>query len=376
MATTVRALVAYEPTPEQDWRIEEIKLVRGPGANELKVRMVATGICHSDIFIAINKGGPGTEFPRVLGHEGAGIVEEVGPGVTVAKVGDPVLLSFNFCKQCDFCNTDQASYCTKWGELNALSAPGLFASTSGERIGGGFFSQSSFASTSIVSEGVVVNVKDLIKSQDELKYLAPLGCGLLTGSGAVAVVAKPTAKDIIMVTGLGGVGLAAVMTAKLLGVKHIIAVDRVQSRLDTAKELGADIVLNSGASGYDLAKEARKAVNDQRISHVIETTAVPAVLSAAAEAMGKRGRFIQLGVPRVDAEIKLAFSPFFHDGKNFECHYLGDTTGQEYIPKMIEWYRQGKFPLEKICKFFPASEALAALHGMESGSAIKPVIIW
>jgi Zn-dependent alcohol dehydrogenase len=255
--------------------------------------------------------------------------------------------------------------------------PGTFQNHDGETVGTGFFSQSSFAGISIVGEGVVVNVKNLLRDQEELKLMAPLGCGIMTGSGAVANVAKPTAHDIIMVTGLGGVGLAAVMTAKLFGCRHIIAVDRVASRLEIAKELGADIVLDTSASGFNLAEEARKCVEGQRITHVIETTAVPAVVAAAAQAMGKRGRFIQLGVPKFEAELELGnFASFFHDGKTFECHYLGDTTGQEYIPKMIEWYRQGKFPLDKIVKYFPASDALEAIHGMESGSAIKPVIVW
>jgi Zn-dependent alcohol dehydrogenase len=368
--------VAYAPNPEPNWKIEEIKILRPPRNHELKIRMVATGICHSDIFVASNPSMPGLEFPRVLGHEGAGIVEEVGPGVSVAKVGDPVLLSFNFCKQCDMCTSHQASYCLKFNDLNTMSVPGTFENTSDQTVGAGFFGQSSFAGMSIVNEGVVVNVKDLLQDEEELKLMAPLGCGIMTGSGAVANVAKPTADDIIMVTGLGGVGLAAVMTAKLLGCKHIIAVDRVGSRLDMARELGADVLLDTSAAGFDLAKEARKAVEGQRITHVIETTAVPVVIAAAVAAMAKRGRFIQLGVPKYDAELKLAFSDFFHDGKTFECHYLGDTTGQEYIPRMIEWYRQGKFPLDKIVKFFPASAALEALHGMESGSAIKPVIVW
>jgi Zn-dependent alcohol dehydrogenase len=179
-----------------------------------------------------------------------------------------------------------------------------------------------------------------------------------------------------MVTGLGGVGLAALMAAKISGCKEIIAVDRVPARLEMAKELGATQLLNTSTDGFDFAKDASAAVNGQSITHVIETTAVLPVIAGAMSALGKRGRFIQLGVPHPTAQLSIPFNEFFHSGKTFECHYLGDTTGQEHIPKMIQWYRDGKFPIDKIVKYFPASEAIKGLEGMESGSAIKPVIVW
>jgi len=373
---TYPAVVCYPPNPGPNWQVENIKLLRSPHEHEVKVRILAAGLCHSDVFVScIPAGGP-IAYPRVLGHEGAGIVEEVGPGVTVAQVGDPVLLSYNYCSECDLCKADQQAYCLNWPRLNVLGEKGIFETSSGDSLDAKFFGQSSFAGVSIVNEGSVVNVKGLIKDHDELKLMAPLGCGLMTGSGAVLNAANAQPSDIVLVTGLGAVGLGAVMAAKMAGCKEIIAVDRVASRLQVAKELGATKVFDNGEEGANLAEDARKLVDGQRISYVIETTGVVSVITAAMKAMGKRAKLIQIGVPKPGSEFNFPLSEFFADNKRFECHYLGDTTGQVMIPKMLRWYREGKFPLDKIVKYFPIQEAAQALHGMESGTAIKPVLVW
>lgn len=379
MASEAPALVAYPANPTPDWRVENIKVSRTPGPKELKIRMVATGICHSDIVVAsIPNGAGGITFPKVLGHEGAGIVEEVGEGVTAAKVGDPVLLSYTYCQNCDLCNNDEHPYCVDWILLNVFGDKTVFETTKGEETPGKFFGQSSFAGVSIVAEGSVVNVKDYIKDHDELKLLAPLGCGLMTGSGAVVNAVKAKPHDIVLVTGIGAVGLGAIMGAKVAGCKEIIAVDRVAHRLEVAKELGATKVFDTSkaADPASLAADLQNLVGGQRISLAIETTGVTPVILEAVKALGKHGKLIQLGVPRPGAELTLPLSEFFSDNKSYECHYLGNTTGQAWIPVMLKWWREGKFPIEKIVKYFPIKDALQALHGMEDGTAIKPVLIW
>ncbi|OQV06175.1 Alcohol dehydrogenase GroES-like domain-containing protein [Cladophialophora immunda] len=341
--------------------------------------MVATGICHSDIAVASIPGQLlGIKFPKVLGHEGAGVVEEVGPGVTVAKVGDPVLLSYSYCNNCDLCNSQQQPYCSSWQLLNIFGESGIFETTKGEELPAKFFGQSSFAATSIVGEGSVVNVKDLIKSTDDLKLLAPMGCGLMTGSGAIMNGASAKPHDIVLVTGIGAVGLGAVMAAKIAGCKEVIAVDRVAHRLETAKELGATKALDTSTmdSSSSIAENIQKLVEGQRISIIIETTGAVPVVQECIKALGRHGRLIQLGVPRPGSQITLPLSEFFGANKSFECHYLGNTTGQAWIPVMIQWWREGRFPIEKIVKTFPAKDALLALQGMEDGSAIKPVLLW
>jgi Zn-dependent alcohol dehydrogenase len=155
-----------------------------------------------------------------LTTEGSGYVKAVGKGVTVAKPGDPVLLSFAFCNKCEICKTGHKSYCNSFNELNFGGPYRDFqlASRSGEpEVGGGFFGQSSFASLSIVRECSVVNAKDLVRDKKELQLFAPLGCGIQTGSGTVVNAARATPQDVLLVSGLGGVGLSAIMGAKVQG---------------------------------------------------------------------------------------------------------------------------------------------------------------
>lgn len=379
MATETPALVAYpvDSKSKPDWRFENVKVTRSPKEHELKVRMVATGICHSDIVVASLPPAPewGLTFPKVLGHEGAGIVEEVGPGVTVAKVGDPILLSYTYCKSCDLCHADEQPYCLNWMPLNVLGEKSVFETKDNEDAGAKFFGQSSFAGTSIVSEGSVVNLKDSVKGDDDLKLLAPLGCGLMTGSGAIINGANVKSHDIVLVTGIGAVGLGAIMAAKIAGAKEIIALDRVAHRLETAKELGATKIVDTTKTSASFAEDIKKAVDGQRISVIIETTGVLPVINETVKALGKHGKFIQLGVP-IGTELTLPIAQFFSDNKSFECHYLGNTTGQAWIPIMIKWWKEGKFPIEKIVKYYPAEDALKALEEMQDGSTIKPVLVW
>ncbi|EXJ60426.1 hypothetical protein A1O7_04578 [Cladophialophora yegresii CBS 114405] len=384
MATETHALVSYpvdSTTFKPDWRFGSVKLLRSPKEHELKIRMVATGICHSDIVVASipNQPDRGLTFPKVLGHEGAGIVEAVGPGVTAAQVGDPVILSYSHCSECDLCKVDQQPYCLNWALLNIVGEKGHFETQAdGEDAPGKFFGQSSFAGTSIVSEKSVVNLKGLVSSEDEdeLKLLAPLGCGLMTGSGAVINGAGVKPHDIVLVTGLGAVGMGAIMAAKIAGCREIIALDRVAHRLETAKELGATRVLDTTTTQQNFAEEIQKLVGGQRISVVVETTAAVPVINESLKSLGKHGKFIQLGAPGYGTEITLPLQQFFTENKSFECQYLGNTTGQAWVPVMIKWWREGKFPVEKIVEYFPAKEAVRAIRQMEDGTTIKPVLVW
>lgn len=197
--------------------MEDVK-VRKPGQGELLVEMVASGICHTDALVGgIPQGAaPIAFYPRVLGHEGSGYVKEVGSGVTVAQPGDPVLLSYAFCNECDICKAGQTSYCNQFSEYNLGGPFNVFSLKSDEpNIGAQFFGQSSFANLSVVRECSVVNAKDLVKDKKELQLFAPLGCGIQTGSGTVINAAKAGHKDVVCILGLGGVGLSAIMGAKI-----------------------------------------------------------------------------------------------------------------------------------------------------------------
>lgn len=367
------AIICRDPTPRPDFRLEKVRLSRWLKEDELKVRMVATGLCHTDIFMAARPAG----YPRVVGHEGAGFVEEVGPGVEDVAVGDPVLLSFDYCKQCDLCTRGQPSYCLTWGALNMVGEEGIFETADkGERVNGKFFGQSSFSAVTIVSKTSVVNVKDRVKNQKELELLAPLGCGLMTGAGATLNAARVQPHDIVIVTGLGAVGMGAIMAAKIAGCKEIIAVDRVAYRLKVAQKLGATKLLDTSKEGSCLPINARQLVDNQRISYAIETTGVKSVIIDALQALGKRGKLIQIGLPLPGTELTINLSDFLRESKIYEAHIMGDGSGNDMIPRMLQWYQDGKFPIEEISTFVPVTSFTEAIHGMESGTMIKPILLW
>ncbi len=377
MASETKAIVTYASDASPTWKLESVSFAREIRDDEIKVRMVATGICHSDIYCSLVPSGTfGMSYPKILGHEGAGIVEMTGRGVTVAEPGDPVLLSYDHCDKCENCQSGFPSRCLVFTQLNLAGEKDVFSTMDGSNIAGKFFGQSSFAALSIVNENSVVNVKGLVDNE-ELKLLAPLGCGLMTGTGAIINSASAGTQDIILVTGIGAVGLGAIMAAKIAGCRAIIAVDRVASRLKIAEEVGATHILKVDDSNSSLKELVPPLINNQRITFAIETTGVPTVISDAITCLGKHGKLIQLGGPPLDASIPLLMSEFFFNHKTLESSVLGDSISRDVLPKMIQWWRQGKFPIEKLVKFFPASAGPnAALQGMESGAVIKPVLVW
>lgn len=199
--------------------------------DELLVRIVASGICHTDVtFGSLPVGTPFTHYPSIKGHEGkyrgvgviqqllmlcpgSGYVERVGPKVTVAQPGDPVLLSYAFCEKCAICEAGHPAHCVDSTPINFLGYDAFYSddnTTDTPDLRGGFFSQSSFANWTIAKQHSVVNVKGTVNDED-LKVLAPLGCGIQTGSASVANLSRPGPNDSVLVLGLGGVGLSAIM---------------------------------------------------------------------------------------------------------------------------------------------------------------------
>lgn len=218
MATqTTRAIVGSGPenaenyTPGSNWSHTTVKVSTEPGEGEVLVEMVATGICHSDLTITAP---PIFTAPRVPGHEGSGYIKALGANLKKElAVGDPVLLSFDHCGQCESCLDGHPAYCTTFVPLNIFCVPDVFKSEDGQSIAGKCFGQSSFAALSVVKEASILNAKELVRSKEELQLFAPLGCGVQTGAGAVLRIAKPEKRDRVVVLGLGGVGLSAVLVS-------------------------------------------------------------------------------------------------------------------------------------------------------------------
>jgi Zn-dependent alcohol dehydrogenase len=210
-------------------------------------------------------------YPRILGHEGAGYVRAVGAKVEAAKIGDAVVLSYDYCEGCRLCSQSQPAYCENFHPLNVLGDRGSTFSTTGNShslIFGGFFGQSSFSSLSVVGERAVVRISDLLRDEGELKLLGPLGCGFQTWAGAVTISGSAASGDVVVVAGLGAVGFGAIMAAQLVGCKTIIAIDQIDSRLELARQIGATEVLTT-ADRSELGKQLSKCLGDQRVSLVM-----------------------------------------------------------------------------------------------------------
>lgn len=387
-----RAIITYTT---EDWRLQNV-LCRNPGPNELLIKIVACGVCHTDIS---NVGGIA---PRILGHEGAGHILKKGLGVSNnLQEGDPVLLSFAYCGKCYMCKTGHPAHCRdqlpltiQGQELNYALAEGeegekLEDDGTGKKrvVKASYFGHSSFSDVALVKESSVVPVKELIQSDDELKIFAPLGCGIQTGACAVVNVLKPDPEvDSIAVFGLGGVGLSAIMAAKALGVKTTIAVDILDNRLKLAKELGADFTINSkGLSKDELVQKigdldpfdsSKGEAVPSGPAGIVDTTGIPALLQAALAAVNRLGRVVQLANHGPGSNVEVGLPEHMRDGVHLTGTIQGDATASKSIPMLIKWYREGKLPLQKLEKHFKFEDFEKARAEMHSGSVIKPVLLW
>ncbi|MBO0852571.1 MAG: NAD(P)-dependent alcohol dehydrogenase, partial [Nocardia sp.] len=323
--------------PEGHYVIEEIELPP-PGPGELLVRVAGVGHCHSDSVI---RHAPVVPVPLVLGHEGSGVVEQVGPGVTGISIGDHVVLTFDSCGTCRSCLTALPSYCDEFrarnfmghprdGEPSAVDAAGL-------PVGHRWFGQSSFATHAIstVRNTVVVD------REVELDLLGPLGCGMQTGAGSILNALKVRPGSSLVVFGVGAVGMAAVMAARIAGAGQVIAVDRYHSRLDVALSLGATHVLQAGAE-LDLLGEIR-ALTGGGADYTFDTTGVPAVIGSAVECLRMTGICGLVGVGK-----PVEINPAALFGKTILGIFEGDAVAQLLIPQLIEWWKAGLFPFDKL----------------------------
>lgn len=302
----------------------------------------------------------------------------VGSKVTVAKPGDPVLLSYTCCGSCISCKSSHPSVCYDFNAINFGKHDVFTLEGSQQSVSGRFFGQSSFAQFSIVDQKSVVNAKDLVKDKEELKLFAPLGCGIQTGSGTVVNVAKPTEDDSIAILGLGGVGLSAIMAAKISGCRIIVGIDRVEKRLEMAKQFGATHVVDSSRlpEGKSLVQAVREIADGVGPNFTIDTTGVPPLVRQAIEMTRNFGTTIQVGTAPPDATLDVGIFPFMAAGKKYVGAIEGDSIPQSMVPRMIEWYRKGQFPFDKFIKLMPADEFDKGLHEMHTGETVKPVIVW
>ncbi|MGF0176504.1 NAD(P)-dependent alcohol dehydrogenase [Streptomyces sp. Marseille-Q5077] len=340
-----------------------------PGPHEAVVRMVAAGLCHTDLGVA--SGGLPFPLPGVLGHEGAGVVEAVGPAVTGVAPGDHVVLSFTSCGDCRNCRGGHPAYCATWLPLNLIGGRRADGSSTisrgGEELGGHFFGQSSFAERALVDE------RSLVKVDPEVPpaLIAPLGCGVQTGVGAVWNVLKPVIGSTVVVLGAGAVGLSAVMAAALTPATNIVAVDRVAERLSLAQELGATHTVD--AAEADLGEALAEITGGQGADGVVETTGNVGVLRRGVDALAARGTLVVVGAPPFGTEVALDVNGLL-GGKQIVGLTLGDAETQTFIPALVRLVKEGRLPLHRLISTYPFADIDQAVRDMSAGKAIKPVL--
>jgi aryl-alcohol dehydrogenase len=338
----------------------------GPG--EVLVRMVAAGLCHTDLGAAA--GGIPFPLPGILGHEGAGIVEEVGAGVTGVVPGDHVIASFTSCGHCAGCRGGHPAYCLTWLPRNLINGTRDDGSPTvtmdGTPIGGHFFGQSSFAAHALVDErGLVV-----VDAGAPLAVLAPLGCGVQTGFGAVWNVLRPEPGSSLAVLGTGAVGLSAIMAARLLPLAGVIAVDRVPARLALARDLGATHTIDT--TSEDLATRLAE-ITGGGLDACVDTTGVPALVRAGVDALAPRGSAAIVGAPPAGTEVAFEVQSLL-PGKRIVGVTLGDAEPRTLVPHLVELHRAGRLPLERLIRYYTPDELNLAAKDMHDGHTVKPVI--
>ena len=364
----ITAAVATEP--HAPLQLREVEL-DAPRPDEVRVALTATGVCHTDS--AIRDQLYPTPLPAVLGHEGAGVVQEIGSAVRAVSPGDHVVLSMNSCGTCHHCLEARPTYCAdtfarNFGGRRPDGSTSLREGTAA--LSAQFFGQSSFATHANVAERSVVRVPaDL-----PLRALAPLGCGVQTGAGAVLNVLRPGPGASLVVFGAGAVGSASLLAARLTATTRIIAVDLLDERLDAARRLGATDVVHAGRE--DVVERLTELTGGRGPDFAVETTGSPEVLAQAGRAIAVRGTVGLVGAAAPGTETAVETGSSLTKGWTLRTVVEGDAVPQTFIPHLAELWRQGRLPFDEVVTTYPFARINEALADAEGGRAIKPVLLF
>lgn len=343
-----------------------------PGPGEILVRLVASGVCHTDEIT--RHGDLPLPLPGVLGHEGAGVVEAVGEGVTGVAEGDHVILGWPFCGECPNCLDGEHRYCARLGEAVASGARFLgpragesaYRRLDGTPLSGHFFGQSSFATHSIALASAAV----VVPQDVSLEMAGPLACGISTGAGAVLGL-QPQPGASIVVYGVGAVGLAAVMAAVNTPATRIVVVDRHASRLQLAADLGATHTV-SADDGVDVLAAVQDACGGPA-DFALDCTGVIPVVEQAIATVGMLGTAVLVGGAPAGATYTTDHMQTLW-GKRIVGVLGGNGRSHRLIPALLELQAQGRFPFERLIKVFDFDDIEGALAASHEGTAIKPVV--
>jgi S-(hydroxymethyl)mycothiol dehydrogenase len=350
-------------------RIEDLE-IDAPGAGEVLVRLVASGVCHSDLW-AIEHGNWGTPFPMLLGHEGAGVVEEVGEGVDTPRVGDPVVLAWAVpCGTCGPCRRGVPRRCSHaW-----LQPPRVRRLRDPAPLGGTL-------SLGTLATRTVVHAAQAIPMPRELPLRSAclLGCGVSTGVGAAIQTAKVWPGARVAVIGLGGIGLAALQGARIAGAERLIAVDVAAPKLLWAERFGATDTIDASVS--DAVAAVRELTEGEGVDFAFEATGVPAVVSQAVAMLDYAGVAVAIGVPPIPAEVTLAWNGTDDAAYPRKTSLLitdgGDPIPSEDFPAMAGWALEGRLDLDgMVTRELGLQDLDEAFRAMLAGEVIRSVVVF
>jgi len=355
---------------EQDLEVHDDIEIAAPGPGEVKVKIVASGVCHSDL--SVQNGTIPLPPPIVLGHEGAGIVEELGEGVTSLKPGDHVVLSFvPACGTCFYCERGQSYICEK----SAMAgAGGMLDGSTRLTLAGEPLRQmamcGTFGNYAIVPEISLVKIDDDV----DLRYAALIGCGVLTGVGAALNTANIRPGDTVAVIGCGGVGLNVIQGAKIAGATKIIAIDMFESKLKMAEQFGATDLVKAD-DGDPVA--AVMGLSEGRGADVsFEVIGLGPTIEQSINMTRNGGEAILVGVPRMDVMLNLnAAFTFLYLAKTVKGCWYGSSNVREDVPKLIQLYKEGKLMLEElVSREIGVDGVNEAFTAMQSGEVARSLI--
>jgi NDMA-dependent alcohol dehydrogenase len=363
------AAVLYEVGKK--FEIQDVD-VQAPRGGEVLVKMVAGGVCHSDLHVMT--GHLSAPLPAILGHEGAGVVADVGPGVTSVRAGDHVIPLWRVsCGTCEYCTGGRPALCAAGLEVRRTGR--LLDGTSRFSAGGQeikhFNGVSTFSSYSVMPEQSVLKIADDLP----LDRAALLGCGVITGVGAVFNCARVRPGSSVVVVGTGGVGLNVVQGAALAGAERIIAVDLLDRKLAFARQFGATHTVNSSAA--DPVAAVRELTNGRGVDYAFEVIGLPKTMRQAYDCLAKRGLCVVVGVSPFSAEVSVPVMSLVFEERMLTGSIYGSARPRHEIPMLIDLYRAGKLKLDELLtRTYPFAQINEAYEALERGEVARSVVVF
>ncbi len=355
----MKAAVLWELN--KDLEVRDDVTLTDIGAGNVHVKIVSSGVCHSDVSAQNGTIPSGT--PCVLGHEGAGIIQEVGAGVTGVAAGDHVIVSFTpACGKCKPCLRGQSNLCDTMMQM-AVSAHFKI----GDQVVPGFTGCGTFAEEMIVPEHAVVKVDPEIP----LDIVSLIGCGVMTGVGAAINTAAIRPGSSVAVIGCGGVGIAAIQGARIAGAAEIVAVDTVSAKLEMAKKFGA----THGVTPEEIEGAKLEITGGEGFDYALECVGHPQTIRSTFDAVRRGGTAVIVGVGRLEQQVQFSAFELFFAEKSLKGSMYGSANVRTFMPKLLRLWRQGKLDLESMVSArIKIDEVNDAFRAMQAGEVIRSVI--